>query len=273
MELLAERYHPMSLDELARSAPVGDLLAAVAITFDDGYLDNLEVASPILTGLEIPATFFINSAPRQARETWWDTTERILLGDQPVPDRLRLQVGDVPLDLPTRTTGERRSALLTLHGQLLGADPEQVSTSVTELKLWTGLELPVRNSHRLMTAEELVELSRRPGHRIGAHGLNHRRLPGETPDVQAHELGACKAELEDLLGGAVEMLSYPYGASDSMSAEIAEECGFTVACVGSAEPDPVTCDSDPLRLPRIGVGAEDLQGFRVKLEQTLSARA
>jgi len=33
----------------------------VAITFDDGYLDNLEVAAPILCGLGLPFTVFVTS--------------------------------------------------------------------------------------------------------------------------------------------------------------------------------------------------------------------
>jgi peptidoglycan/xylan/chitin deacetylase (PgdA/CDA1 family)/GT2 family glycosyltransferase len=272
MELLAARYRPMPLDELAASAGAGDMLGAVAVTLDDGYLDNFEVASPILRELQIPVTFFINRACVDAREGWWDSIERMLLGDRPVPSRLRLRLGDAMLDLATGTLRERRSALLTLHGRLLEADPEEVHGTVAQMQSWTGSELPVRDSHRLMTAREVLTLSRRPRHQIGAHGLNHRMLPGHSADVQMYELSACKAELEHLLGAAVDTFAYPYGACDFESARIAEECGFTLACVGSVEPDPVTCDSDPLRLPRIGIGGEDLQGFRAKLEQTLAAR-
>src|ERR1700691_5706168 len=38
-----------------------DMRGTVSITFDDGYLDNFEVAAPILHRLQMPATFFITS--------------------------------------------------------------------------------------------------------------------------------------------------------------------------------------------------------------------
>ena len=55
---------------LERREPVGRRLA---ITFDDGYLDNFENAAPVLERLSLPATFFVVS--RFIGSTivpWWD---------------------------------------------------------------------------------------------------------------------------------------------------------------------------------------------------------
>jgi peptidoglycan/xylan/chitin deacetylase (PgdA/CDA1 family) len=58
------------VEALERRAPVGRKLA---ITFDDGYLDNFQNAAPILEQLSLPATFFVVS--RFIGTTvvpWWD---------------------------------------------------------------------------------------------------------------------------------------------------------------------------------------------------------
>ena len=44
---------------------------SVVITFDDGYLDNLTVASPLLADYDIPATFFVTTANCE-NGFWWD---------------------------------------------------------------------------------------------------------------------------------------------------------------------------------------------------------
>ena len=47
----------------------------LAITFDDGYRDNYEVAAPILTDFKLPATFFVTSGFIDSDfHPWWDET-------------------------------------------------------------------------------------------------------------------------------------------------------------------------------------------------------
>src|SRR5687768_2534006 len=46
---------------------------AVALTFDDGYLDNYTVASPILRAAGLPATFFlVPGFLSGTAQAWWE---------------------------------------------------------------------------------------------------------------------------------------------------------------------------------------------------------
>lgn len=101
MAWLAERFEVVSLDQtVAGLRRTGQILPPnpkparprVALTFDDGYLDNLTHAVPVLQRLRLPATIFVTSAftdqamrhpryPQEAGRMHLDWSEvRILCG-------------------------------------------------------------------------------------------------------------------------------------------------------------------------------------------------
>jgi peptidoglycan/xylan/chitin deacetylase (PgdA/CDA1 family) len=83
---LARNFRVVSLAEQVQALESGRILPNTAsITFDDGYLDNYEIAAPILRELGLPATFFVatdfigsttvpawDEYPDQARWMTWD---------------------------------------------------------------------------------------------------------------------------------------------------------------------------------------------------------
>jgi peptidoglycan/xylan/chitin deacetylase (PgdA/CDA1 family) len=67
-------FRVVSLAELFRRLDAGeDVSRCLAITFDDGYTDNLEVVAPELQRLGLPACFFVaTDYIGTARVPWWD---------------------------------------------------------------------------------------------------------------------------------------------------------------------------------------------------------
>ena len=79
---------PMSLVDFVRARQSGDLPErAVVVTFDDGYVDNFEVALPILRQHRVPATLFVATCNIGTdREFWWDRLETLLLATGTLPE-------------------------------------------------------------------------------------------------------------------------------------------------------------------------------------------
>jgi peptidoglycan/xylan/chitin deacetylase (PgdA/CDA1 family) len=135
---LARRGRPViQLDELVaareedRLPPAG----AVVLTFDDGYVDNLDVAAPILRRFGVPATVFVVSS-RVGEKADWDgageLSARPLLSWEELAE---LQRSEVSIGAHTRT-----------HRRLWELSEDEVNDEIegSRAELTDELSRPVR---------------------------------------------------------------------------------------------------------------------------------
>jgi peptidoglycan/xylan/chitin deacetylase (PgdA/CDA1 family) len=96
LEVVKRIAQPLSLDQLSDTMERENFpRRGVVITFDDGYLDNLESAFPILRAAGLPATIYVATGHVGTdREFWWDDLERLTLGAANLPKILRLHIND-----------------------------------------------------------------------------------------------------------------------------------------------------------------------------------
>lgn len=80
----------------------------------------------------------------------------------------------------------------------------------------------------LMNAAHLRQLAAQ-GHEIGSHGLNHRSLTWLPLDQLWAELADSRHLLEQVLGGPVTTLAYPFGDVSPWVAEAAGAAGYLTA--------------------------------------------
>ena len=94
LNVLRRNARPIGLRRLAKELGEGTLKpGAVAVTFDDGYANNLYEAKPLLEHHEVPATVFVTSGMvGREREFWWDELEAILIASRELPQTLRLEI-------------------------------------------------------------------------------------------------------------------------------------------------------------------------------------
>lgn len=251
LELLKRRCNVLSVDDLEEGSARGTLPErAVALTFDDGYLDSLEVASPILTELGLPATFFVNGEAEgsEGEVPWEDILQNLFLTDRALPSRLELETaGKIEVYL-SENARDRSTTFQLLSERIFRASAGQRREILETLEAWSGGADPGLASRRRMTANEVRELGRRPGHSIGAHTASHLFLPGQSAETVLDEMTRNRRYLERLIDDPVLSFAYPYGAVDVHGLALAQRAGFRRAVTTASGNVRPTCN--PFLLPR-----------------------
>ncbi len=242
---------------------------AVAVTFDDGYADNVLEALPILEEVGIPATFFISTGTIGSRsEFWWHELEHLILETHCLPASFTLEDEYFGRSWPTGDLKARQEFYLALVDLMTNSDVMQRSKWLVQLRRWaqSGVVDPEKN--RIMTADELLRLAESPWVTIGAHTVTHTRLSSLPPDAQREEIIESKTYLERLLGREITMFSYPFGKRSHYSAEtvsLCREAGFTKAAANF--PGQSHRWTDPYQIPRHLVRNWPIAVFTKKLRE------
>jgi peptidoglycan/xylan/chitin deacetylase (PgdA/CDA1 family) len=289
LEIIRRNYLPMSLQSLNRQVQQGRRTPRrIALTFDDGYADNLLYAWPILERSEIPATVFVVSEGiGLEREFWWDELELLLLLPGKLPGSLSIQVNENTYrwDLGdsadyTQADYDRfhpwqvswaaaptprqhiHQALYNLLRPLLPGERRKLLDQLWEL---VGRKPAYRRSNRALNPEELVRLGESRLVEVGAHTASHPLLSSLPAGMQRDEIERGKAQLEALTGFPVTSFSYPYGDYNSTTLDIVKEAGFNCACTTIA--DAIWSKVPPLLLPRLEIKNWDGEEFSRRLRR------
>jgi peptidoglycan/xylan/chitin deacetylase (PgdA/CDA1 family) len=272
LELLARKTDIVPLDDFRdRLRMRRGSKAVVAITFDDGYEDNLLVAAPLLRRLAAPATVFLATGYiGQDRPYWWDELSAIVLTltDAPAAS-LRLDIGGAPFlwPRPERITGRMRDDLHRGLWERLVDQPESSRQRVLgELRAWRGphtsdLELAITS--RPLSEGQVRELVADSLVTIGAHTHSHSRLSRRDSDAKLEDVRRSRDVCARLTGSLPKCFAYPNGDLDEDSVRIIGSLGFELAC--TSHQDLVWPSTDPFRTPRISVGDWSAAEFERRL--------
>lgn len=233
-------------------AAAADLLAgrplpprALALTFDDGYRDNLTVAADILDHHRLPATFFLvpHFLSRTA-DAWWETLGRAFA----LTGARRLSWGGRDHQVP-RERADRYTLLGSLVEPLKQLDFAGREAAVRDLS--DRLEVPPdpHLSDLFLDWDEARRLAQRFA--IGSHSLRHAILSRETPSEQERDLARARQVLQERLEVPVNLLAYPNGREEDVSTDsvrAAELAGHQAAV--TTVPAWSVAGTPPLRLRR-----------------------
>jgi peptidoglycan/xylan/chitin deacetylase (PgdA/CDA1 family) len=221
---------------------------AVALTFDDGYRDNLTLAVPVLQRFAMPATIYLVPGFLSGQEqAWWE--------------RLGWAVGCARSS--HLQFGGRSHPLTDANARVAAIRAVETAVkSVTHAERCRLIEQVVEDLRPSgeFGAEDLFldwESARKlvdGGMSIGSHTLGHAILAREDAADQRADLSTSRRLLQEGLGVEVNTLAYPNGRRgdyDATTIAAARDAGYSHAVTTWGR--PVSAGADPYEICRLVV--------------------
>ena len=227
MQLLRDYFNPLPLATAVQLLQKDSLPAnSVCVTFDDGYLNNLEVAQPVMEEFSIPATVFVATAFSQGRNMWNDRLID-LLGQ---PDITEINLDALQLEsVSLGDWGHRRRVVDRIIPVIKYKSLTERNDIIDQLYCDNNA---LEADRKMMSQEEVRQLSRK-NITIGAHTVDHPILKSLSSDEQRRQISGSKEALEGITGQTVAGFAYPNGQPgtdyDKASRELVREAGFDYA--------------------------------------------
>ena len=272
LNILRSHCQVVTLDELLAARPANRSVLA-AITFDDGYVDNLTTALPLLQQAGIPATFFIcTGCLGDARGFWWDRVASAIAAADAETSACELNE-EISLTADLSSPEARRLTTLEIAGRLQRMHPGQRDRVVEELE---RVLLPrtsrSRQSCPVLDEAGVRELGSQAFAQLGAHTHNHPRLSVLTREEQIAEIDRSATVLHKITGTRPRFVAYPYGGEQDYSDDsyvAAKAAALDAAFVNHGGPfDPLR---HPDRVPRYYVPPLQADEFRSWLHRVIAS--
>lgn len=266
-------FNVLPLDEAIARHADGSLPArAAALTFDDGYADNHDVALPLLQRHGLPCSFFVATGFLDGGRMWNDTLiEAVRHTRLPVLDLRGLQDGrgeDLGQHAIT-DVASRRAALGALIGRVKYLPPQPRVLCVDAI----AARAEVKPADDLMMSSEQVRNLRRAGMQIGAHTVSHPILATLDEREAGDEIARSRDALQGLLGEKVGLFAYPNGKPGTdylpeVHPRLVRELGFDGAV--STRWAAARRGDDVFQIPRFTPWDRDRLKFGLRLVRNLS---
>lgn len=227
MELIKKYYTPVSFSDALELMAKNQLPKnAVCITFDDGYLNNLEVAAPLLKKLGVPATVYIATGFSYGENMWND---RLLdLAANTDLSELDLSL----LNESNRLLIDQQSRIDAAHfliEKIKYLPYQQRKELIAQLYQAHGMD---ESAARMMTPMQIAQLTSF-GIEVGAHTVDHPILKVNDEGIQFQQMKESKEMLEQWLEQPIKGFAYPNGKYlidyDKKTRDLAKKVGFDYA--------------------------------------------
>lgn len=242
---------------------------SVVVTFDDGYADNYTCALPILEQYQVPATIFVATENiGTKREFWWDEPGRLFTCGETYPATFTLRDPLFGYRWETDTFPKRFELAKTIRWLLrMNADPAVRNQWFEQIREWAGMSECGRRPYRSATLEQLKQLAQSKWITIGAHTVHHMSLGAMERKTQEEEIENSIKAIDNWLGFAPAVFSYPFGTRldyNQDTIEICQKLGIKKAATTIQK--CWTQADHPYEIPRKTVRDWDLNQFKEQID-------
>ena len=198
-----------------------DMDNTVALTFDDGYENNVLVAAPALADAGMSASFFVTTGIINTDTfIWTDRVEMIV--DRASGASIRL-AGDGE-EFPIGSLEEKRRALTAIKSSLKRLDNELRTDALEHLAIEHGVaDACAEGDYRFMTWDQVRGLVA-AGFEVGAHTVTHPILTRLPLAEAADEILGSKEKVLQETGKCSETFCFPNGKSTDFNGELQALC-------------------------------------------------
>lgn len=237
----------------------------VLITFDDGYLDNYQIAFPVLKSHGAQGVFFLcSNIVGSGHVPWWDHVAYLVKNGSRQKFSLSFPRA-IEFDLAKDGLTECLRKILDLCKTPANIDLDRFIQGLKEAV--GGKDLPT-GIRRFLTWDDAREMLA-GGMAVGAHTHTHPMLSKLTEDEQRRELTLSRDVIGERLGVKVDSLAYPFGSRTAFTRkteQIAEELGFRGAFSYYGNMTNQRQNLERFNLKRVTVGSQSWTRMKVQTE-------
>lgn len=227
LRYLTDNRTVLSIEEMADRLEAGEPFPpdSVVLTFDDGHLDNLEYAHPLLNEYGVPATIYIATRfPNGDGFLWRHELHHLIEKNE----ALTFRYGGTEYDYDLTTKELSEQCFRDLSALFVRLQLSERRSLIDRLFARSGTDRPGRED-RFLTWGQIEKLDRTGLVTIGSHTRNHVMLSRLDEEGARSEIQSGKEDLEKRLDHSVDYFSYPYGKANAAGPRefhLAKEVGF-----------------------------------------------
>ena len=264
--LTGDGYDFVTMDDLPDRIANPTDRPFLAVTFDDGYMDNYAHGFAVLRRHKVPFTVYIAPGLVNGQtHLWWEIAEAAVAK----LDSITMATRQGPLKIPAGSPSEKLSAFNRIQQHIMTELPEELVASFTrELARMAGIDPYAHNKSELMNWDQIRSSAADPLCTIGCHTQNHYHLARLGATALKREFSAAMAAIELETGLKPKHVAYPYGYKQAVGqreTDLAQQLGYATGVTTRHGMLFAEHQSSMTALPRISVNGKHQNVGDVKL--------